>query len=53
MQFVEFFWFKCLILRLCPQVVFPFKKQFSHEILPKLVAKMKQVYVLPKLVNCI
>ncbi len=33
--------------------MFPSRKQFSQEILPNLVEKMKQVYVLPKLANCI
>jgi hypothetical protein len=30
-----------------------FQKNNSHEILPKLVEKTKQKYVLPKLVDCI
>jgi hypothetical protein len=50
---VESIWFKCAILHLRPQVVFLLKKQFSHEILLKLVEEMKQVYVLPKLRDCI
>jgi hypothetical protein len=29
------------------------ENDFSQEILPNLVAKTKQVYVLPKLLNCI
>jgi len=33
--------------------VFPSRKQFSHEILPNLVEKTKQVYLLPKLTYCI
>jgi hypothetical protein len=47
---VENVWFKKLVLHLCRQVVFPFRKQISHEILLNLVEKMKQV---PKLANCI
>jgi hypothetical protein len=39
----------CLILHLCPQVIFPSKEQFFHEILLKLMEKRKQVYVPPKL----
>ncbi len=35
------------------RVVYPFKKLFSQEILSNLVEKMKQIYVLPKLTNCI
>jgi hypothetical protein len=53
LQFVESVWFKCLILHLSPRIVFPTRKQFSHEILPNLVEKTKQIYVLPKLTNCI
>jgi hypothetical protein len=33
--------------------VFLYRKQFSHEILPNLVEKTKQVYVLPKLLDCV
>jgi hypothetical protein len=33
--------------------VFPSKKHFFHEISPNLVEKMKQVCVLPKLIDCI
>jgi len=33
---------------------FPFQKTIvSHEVLPNLVEKMKNIYVLPKLANCI
>jgi hypothetical protein len=53
LQFVESVWFKRLILHLFPRVVFPSIKQFSQEILPNLVEKTKQVYVLPKLIDCI
>jgi len=37
---------------LCPSVVLPLKKQFSKEILLKLVKKTKQLYVLFALANC-
>jgi hypothetical protein len=53
LQFVENIWFKHLILNLSPRVMFLSRKQFSQEILPNLVEKMKQVYVLPKLINYI
>jgi hypothetical protein len=53
LQFVESVWFKRLILHLSPRVVFPSRKQFSQEILLNLVEKTKQVYVLPKLIDCI
>jgi hypothetical protein len=46
-------WFKFLILHLCPKVVFLSRKKISTEILPNLVEKMKEIYVLPKLINCI
>jgi hypothetical protein len=52
LQFVKNVWFKHLILLLCLQVVFP-SNFFFHEILPKLVEKMKHIYVLPKLEDCI
>jgi hypothetical protein len=44
-------WMKCLILRLCPKLNFPSKRQFSQEILPSLVKKTSQQYVLPALVD--
>jgi len=53
LQYVESIWFKCLILHFCFTIVFPSRKQFSHEILPNLVEKMKQMYVLPKSIDCI
>jgi hypothetical protein len=53
LQFVESVWFKHLILHLSPRIVFLSRKQFSQEILPNLVEKTKQVYVLPKLIDCI
>ncbi len=33
--------------------MFPSKKHFFHEISPNLVEKMKQICVLPKLIDCI
>jgi hypothetical protein len=48
-QFVENTWLKCLVMHLCPKVVFPSRKIFSQEILVDLVEKSKQEYVLPKL----
>jgi hypothetical protein len=41
LQFVKSVWLKCLILHLCPQVVFPFIEHFFHNILFKLVDKKK------------
>ncbi len=49
----EIVWFKRLILHMFPKVVFPSTKQFFQEILPILVEKIKQVYVLPNLTNYI
>jgi len=48
-MFVESVWFKCLILHLCLQVVFPFIKQCFHDILFKLVEKTKQIFVFIKI----
>jgi hypothetical protein len=45
-QFVENVWFKHLALHLCSRINFPSKRPFSHDILPSLVEKTKQVYVL-------
>jgi hypothetical protein len=42
-------WLKSLILRLCPKLNFPSKRQFSQQILPRLVEKIIQEYVLPAL----
>jgi hypothetical protein len=38
-QFVESMWLKHLILRLCPKINFPSKRQFSQEMLPRLIEK--------------
>jgi len=52
LQFVESVWFKHLVLQLCPHVQFPFRKLFSKNILPKLVEKTKEIYLLPLLNDC-
>jgi hypothetical protein len=49
---VESMWLKCLILHLCAKLNFPSRRQFSQEILPRLVEKTSQQYVLPALANC-
>jgi hypothetical protein len=41
MHLVESQWLKRFSLHLCPSVVFPFRKQFSKEILLELVEKTK------------
>jgi hypothetical protein len=46
-QFVKNVWLKHLTMRLCQRIVFSSKKQFSQKILPNVVEKMKQLYVLP------
>jgi hypothetical protein len=51
--FVESVWFKHLTLHLFSKVVFPFRKQYSQEILLNSVEKTKQVYVLPKSIDYI
>jgi len=52
LQFVESVWLKHFVLQLCPHVQFPFRKLFSKNILPKLVEKTKEIYVLPLLNDC-
>ncbi len=52
MHLVESQWLKMFSLHLCSKVVLPSKIQFSKEILPKLVEKIKQLYVLPTLAYC-
>ncbi len=52
LQFVESSWLKRFYMHLCPRIVFPSMKQFSNELLPKLVKKTKQLYVLLALVEC-
>jgi hypothetical protein len=39
-------------MQLCPNLFFLSIKQFSHELLPKLVEKTKQLYVFTNLTNC-
>ncbi len=51
-QFVESVWLKRLTMHLCPKLNFPSKRQFSQEILLRLVEKTSQMYVLPTLVKC-
>jgi hypothetical protein len=55
-QFVDSTWLKHLamhiIMQLCSRVVFLSRKWFSQEVLPDLVEKTKQKYVLPKLKKC-
>jgi hypothetical protein len=51
-QFMENIWLKLVVLCLCPKLNFPSRRQFSQEILPRLVEKISQHYVLPTLANC-
>jgi hypothetical protein len=39
-------------MHLCPRIVFLSKKQIFNELLPELMEKLKQLYVLPTLVEC-
>jgi len=50
-QYVESMWLKHLILCLCPKRNFPSRKQFSQELLPRLIEKTSQQYVFPILPN--
>jgi hypothetical protein len=52
MHHVESQLLKRFNLHLCPKVILFFRKQFSKNILPKLLAKIKQLYVLLALANC-
>ncbi len=47
-QFVESSWLKCLVMHLCPKIVFPSRKMFSQEVLVDLMEKTKEEYVLTK-----
>ncbi len=45
-------WLKKYNMHLCPSIVFPSRKQFFHELLFELMEKIKQLYVLPTLIEC-
>jgi len=45
-------WLKCLILHLCQKLNFLSRRQFSQEILPRLIEKTSQQYVFLALVDC-
>jgi hypothetical protein len=51
-QFVDSTWLKCLVMHLCPRVVFPSRKKNSQEVLVDLVKNTKEKYVLLKLKQC-
>jgi len=51
-QFVQSMWFKCLILHLCPKLNFLSIRQFSQDILPRLVEKTNQLYVFFAFAKC-
>ncbi len=53
MQFVESVWLERFVMHFCPRLMFPSKKQIFQEVLPKLVEKCMQKYVLPLLADCI
>ncbi len=52
LQFVKNVWLKHLVLQLCLHVQFLSQFFFSHIVLPKLVEKTKETYVLPLLNEC-
>jgi hypothetical protein len=52
MHHIESQWLKRFNLHLSPRVVLLSRKQFSKEILPKLMKKIKQLYVIFALANC-
>jgi hypothetical protein len=49
---VKSIWIKDFVLRLCPNSNFPSRKQFSQDILPRLVEKTSQQHVFLALANC-
>ena len=53
LRVVEGIWLQRMALRLCPRIVFPSRKVFTDEVLPTLVERTLQVYVLPALDSCI
>jgi hypothetical protein len=50
--FMENVWLNCLIFHLCSIINFFSRRHFLQEILPRLVEKTKQFYVLSRLVEC-
>jgi hypothetical protein len=50
-QFVEGTWLRHLVMKLCPHVVFLFRKTFNQEVLLDLVEEKKKTYVLPSMVE--
>jgi hypothetical protein len=53
MKFVELIWFQRLSYKLCPQIVFPSRKDFVENVLPSLVEKTMVIYVQLALTNCL
>ncbi len=49
LQFVENNWLKKYSMHLFPRIVFPFRKQVFRELLPGLMDKTKQLYILQAL----
>jgi hypothetical protein len=52
LQFVENSWLKIFFMHLCPIIVFPSKNQISNELIPRLMEKTKQLYVILALIKC-
>jgi hypothetical protein len=51
-QFMESIWLKHLVLRFCPKLISPFKRQFPQDILLGLAEKTNQLYVVLSLAKC-
>jgi hypothetical protein len=49
---VESIWLKHSVLCICPKLNFPSKRQFSQDILPRLLEKTNQLYVVLALAKC-
>ncbi len=52
LQFVENSWLKIFNMHLCPIIFFTSRKQFSNKLPPRLMEKIKQLYVLLALIKC-
>ncbi len=49
---VESMWFKHLIIHHCPKLNFPSRRQFSQDILARLVEKTNELYILLATTEC-
>ena len=50
---IEDIWLRRMCLRIDPHIVFPSRRQLSEEILPAMVEKTMERYVIPNLESCV